>query len=164
MPRVILVDTREQKPLRFPGWATKPATLQVGDYSIEGLSHRVAVERKSFSDFIRCIGIDRDRWHRQVLKLKSYPDRLVIVDSWPSVSPYDLTVDQILSESNGKSKVTPGMVRDAISSYMAAGIGVVCVPTRRAAAECMLGWFRSVCERIQHEFRAAEAFTGGALL
>jgi len=55
---MILVDTREQAPLmpvvyRGKQWVELPterATLAAGDYTVRGLEHLVAVERKSISD------------------------------------------------------------------------------------------------------------------
>ncbi len=41
----IVIDSREQRPYQFPGAVVK--TLPTGDYSIVGLTDRVAIERKS---------------------------------------------------------------------------------------------------------------------
>lgn len=43
---VIIVDTREQKPWNFQYQATANHKLDTGDYSIEGLQHLLAIERK----------------------------------------------------------------------------------------------------------------------
>lgn len=43
---VIIVDTREQKPWNFQHQATANHKLDTGDYSIEGLQHLLAIERK----------------------------------------------------------------------------------------------------------------------
>lgn len=49
LPR-ILIDTREQKPLRFDGFPIKVKKLEYGDYSLHGLEKVVAVERKALAD------------------------------------------------------------------------------------------------------------------
>lgn len=42
----IIVDTREQQPWTFKNRATANTKLDTGDYSIKGLEHLVAIERK----------------------------------------------------------------------------------------------------------------------
>ena len=55
----IIMDTREQRPLVFTHLASKVGTLQSGDYSIKGLEHNFAIERKSIPDF--CGSLTRGR-------------------------------------------------------------------------------------------------------
>ena len=46
-PFCIAIDTREQHPLQFPDeTSTITATCYPGDYSVVGLRHRIAIERK----------------------------------------------------------------------------------------------------------------------
>lgn len=53
IPFCAIIDTREQTPLPFPdGFPTRRGTLYPGDYSADGLTLRVAFERKSVSDLI----------------------------------------------------------------------------------------------------------------
>jgi len=48
----IIVDTREQQPWGFSHFATAHKKLDTGDYSIDGLQHLLAIERKkSVSEF-----------------------------------------------------------------------------------------------------------------
>lgn len=48
----IIVDTREQQPWMFDNYVVASKKLDTGDYSIEGLEHLLAVERKkSISEF-----------------------------------------------------------------------------------------------------------------
>ena len=42
----IIVDSREQQPWDFKHYATAKHKLDTGDYSIEGMEHIVAIERK----------------------------------------------------------------------------------------------------------------------
>jgi len=50
---IILIDTREKLPFQFGrDLKTVRTKLEVGDYSLKGLEHAVAVERKSLDDFI----------------------------------------------------------------------------------------------------------------
>ena len=55
----IVIDTREQAPFPFSGeqyrgTETAFGTLDTGDYSLAGLTDKVAVERKSLPDLVAC--------------------------------------------------------------------------------------------------------------
>lgn len=65
---VILIDTREQRPLDFAKWPTRVVTLPTGDYSIEGLTHVIAFERKSLSDLFGTVGNGRERFEREIVR------------------------------------------------------------------------------------------------
>lgn len=78
----ILVDTREQTPLRFSdSVTTERATLSVGDYSVAGASELVAIERKSLPDLVACCGPERDRFLDCMRRLREVPTRAVIVEA-----------------------------------------------------------------------------------
>jgi len=76
----IVIDTREQTPWTFQNLPTVTATLQTGDYSLLGLEHLVAVERKGFGDLLKCIGTDRDRFKRELQRLRAYRFRMLVVE------------------------------------------------------------------------------------
>ena len=77
----IIIDTREQNPLDFPNLPTTVGALDAGDYSIVGLTHLVAVERKSLDDLLACIGRERDRFKRELQRLRAYRFRLLVVEA-----------------------------------------------------------------------------------
>ncbi len=70
---VAIVDTREQLPLGLTPLQSVEGTLTTGDYSVAGLKHVVAIERKSLPDLLGCIGQQRDRFDREVQRLLAYP-------------------------------------------------------------------------------------------
>jgi DNA excision repair protein ERCC-4 len=77
---VILIDTREQLPLVFCHLATRGATLQSGDYSILGAEELFGVERKTIGDLIGCVTNGRERFERELHRLRGYRfKRLLIV-------------------------------------------------------------------------------------
>jgi DNA excision repair protein ERCC-4 len=79
-----IVDTREQRPLNLAPLRTITGTLATGDYSVVGLEHVVAVERKSAGDLLACVGRERERFDREVQRLLAYPVRAVVVEAdWP---------------------------------------------------------------------------------
>ena len=77
----IIVDSREQTPLRFANLPTTRGTLDAGDYSIVGLTHLVAVERKSLDDLLACIGRERERFKRELQRLRGYRFRMLVVEA-----------------------------------------------------------------------------------
>jgi hypothetical protein len=98
-PAVVLVDTAEQLPYTFAGidadkefgggvWQVQArwANLLWGDYSIDGLEGRAAVERKSASDLFRTIGQERDRFARELAGLNEYEFAEVVVEAeWSEI-------------------------------------------------------------------------------
>jgi ERCC4-type nuclease len=64
----VLVDTREQNPWRFAGRTVrlKPQKLHVGDYSVQGMSSVVAVERKSVEDLFLTMTKGLERFEREL--------------------------------------------------------------------------------------------------
>ena len=76
---VILIDTREQTPWEFARRSCVE-TLAVGDYSIadrfgQGFKpgvcepfFAVSIERKRLDDLVSCLGYDRDRFERELVR------------------------------------------------------------------------------------------------
>jgi ERCC4-type nuclease len=77
---IIVADTREQHPYSFP-CATNRKALAAGDYSVEGLEDRVAVERKSLADFVHTVIHDHERFGREMLLLSTYDAACVVVEA-----------------------------------------------------------------------------------
>jgi len=93
-----VIDTREQLPYEFPCPCAHHA-LPAGDYSIVGLEHLVAVERKRPMELFSCFTSTRDRFRREFELLSDFRYASVIVEgditscattpcSWSSVSPH----------------------------------------------------------------------------
>lgn len=86
-----IIDSREQKPLTLeykPGCVLSHqiGSLYSGDYSLKGFENYVAIERKSLSDLMGCIGTGRDRFEREIIRLKGYQVRCIVVESsWKTI-------------------------------------------------------------------------------
>lgn len=106
---VVLVDTREQTPFIFSDLPTEPATLATGDYSIRGLDHLVAVERKSVPDLLACIGYGRDRFKRELQRMRAHRFRLLVVEA----SAADLEAGR------WRSQLRPAHVVGALAAWSA---------------------------------------------
>jgi ERCC4-type nuclease len=78
----ILIDTREQTPLEFMHLPCERGTLQSGDYSIAGLEHDFAIERKSIPDLCGSLTRGRERFERELHRLRGFSfSRILIVGS-----------------------------------------------------------------------------------
>jgi len=76
---VVAVDTREQKPYRFPRAAVK--TLPTGDYSIVGLEEHIAIERKHKADAYASLGQGRARFERELARLATFDYAAIVVEA-----------------------------------------------------------------------------------
>ena len=79
----IVQDTREKIPYSFldqPDVAVCKAALPAGDYSILGLEHDLAVERKSLSDWANTLSKGWRRFRIELLKLSGYRAAVIIVE------------------------------------------------------------------------------------
>ena len=66
---VAVVDSREQLPLDLEPLQSVRGTLTTGDYSVAGMESIVAIERKSLGDLLSCIGKERERFDKEVMRL-----------------------------------------------------------------------------------------------
>ena len=105
----IVVDTREQEPWSFRNLPTESGTLDTGDYSVRGLEHRVAVERKSLDDLLACVGRERERFKRELQRLRGYRLRCLVVEA----SYADL------ERGGWRSKIQPSHVLGSLAAWMA---------------------------------------------
>ncbi|HVY62329.1 MAG TPA: hypothetical protein VHF22_11785, partial [Planctomycetota bacterium] len=80
-PFTVVIDTREQAPLSFGSWPTVVAGMKTGDYSIQGFEDQIAIERKSLSDLFGCIGRDRDRFERELLRLWALDYAAIVIEA-----------------------------------------------------------------------------------
>ena len=79
----IVCDSREQAAFRFEGF---PVEVTVGalasaDYSLHGFTDRIGIERKSLPDLIACLGVERERFQRELCRLRGFDCAAVIVES-----------------------------------------------------------------------------------
>ena len=81
-----IVDTREQNPLDLSPLQTTIGTLSTGDYTAVGMESIVVIERKSLPDLIACVGVERERFDREVQRLLAYPVRCLVVEAtWQQI-------------------------------------------------------------------------------
>ncbi len=112
---VAVIDTREQLPLDLAPFQTVGGALATGDYSVQGLEHVVAVERKSLGDLLGCVGTSRERFDRGVQRLLAYPVRALVVEStWAEIEA-----------GEWRSKVTPAAAIGSLLGWTAKGLPIL---------------------------------------
>jgi len=79
----IFTDNREQLPFKFPN--TIYGTLPCGDYTVEFegklYNNQIVIERKGgISEIYGATGSGRDRWERELEKLKSVEIKMVLCE------------------------------------------------------------------------------------
>ena len=125
---VVLVDTREKRPLVFSHLDAVPCTLQTGDYSIKGYETDFAVERKSIPDLVRSLTHDRERFEKELQRLVGIGSRgfcrLLIVG----------TKCELLHELSMR-KTTQNAIIGSLAAIDSDGVPVVWVPKPKKAAE-----------------------------
>lgn len=104
---VILADTREQTIPPFPaGCVVQRATLGEGDYTTHALRTVAVIERKSISDFCSTISAGRERFEREIVRLKAYRWRCVVVEG-------------NLSEAFRSTRMHPHSIVGTVASFYA---------------------------------------------
>lgn len=143
-----IIDTREQSPLDLTPLQSVLGTLATGDYSIRGLEHVIAVERKSLQDLLGCVGGQRDRFDREVQRLLAYPVRALVVESdWSTVEQGDWQRD-----------VTPSAVLGSLLGWIASGLPVLLCGDRERAGRCVS---RLLFTAVRRRWREVRAFVNG---
>ena len=106
-PPTIIIDTREQAPLIFEHLPFENGGLTSGDYSVKGLEHLFAVERKSLDDLCGSVTSGRERFERELHRLRGFAfKRLLIVGE-----------EKDVLEGNYRSKATPKSILGSLYSF-----------------------------------------------
>ena len=115
IPLKIVRDTREQKRC---GWLferdifqPKPevliGSLPTCDYSLLGHEDFVGVERKTLPDLVACLGVERDRFERELQRMKAMEAACVVVEASQSK----------LRNGEYRSRLLPGAAWQTIVSF-----------------------------------------------
>jgi len=110
----IIVDSREQLAFTFSGrryaeTAIEVGTLDTGDYSLAGLTDKVAVERKSLADLVACLGHGRERFEKELQRAAALESFAVVVEeAWAD-----------LAMGNYRSQLNPHSACQSVLALMA---------------------------------------------
>jgi DNA excision repair protein ERCC-4 len=110
-----IVDTREQRPANLGDLKIIRQGLTTGDYSILGLTSEISLERKNMDDMVACCGRERERFQRELDRIRAYPVRAVIIEA---------TWEQ-LCKGGWRSQISPEQVTGSILKWMCDGVPFV---------------------------------------
>lgn len=138
----IIIDTREQTPYNFTRYPVKatPGTLTSGDYSVYGFTDTVAVERKELGDLLGCLTHDRERFTRELERLRGYQSAALLIEA-----PY-----KRITAGAYRSRMNPDAAEQSIISIMERYRLPVFFADNREAGE------KFVYDFIRHFIRHAE--------
>jgi ERCC4-type nuclease len=124
-PRIV-VDSREQDPLRFIHLQSVRGALYSGDYSVCGLEEHFAIERKSLDDIANCcLTGPRDRFEHELHRLRGFRfKRLLIVGNREDIAA-----------GRFHSRINPKSVLATIDTFEARYLPVVFAATPQEAAQ-----------------------------
>lgn len=110
IPFRIVVDTREQSPFSFfcYGVQVERSTLHTGDYSLAGFENLLTLERKSMSDLAGCMTSGRERFERELLRMREFESAAVIVEE-PLIA---------IRSGTYRSRLNPVSFEQSILSFM----------------------------------------------
>lgn len=128
---IIIIDSREQTPIEFqPEVKTERGTLQSGDYSIKGLEHLFSVERKSIADLVGSLTSGRDRFERELHRLRGFRFRRLLIIGHRSE----------LLAGKYRSKASPKSILSSLNAFEIRYNIPVVFANEMAAAELINRW------------------------
>jgi DNA excision repair protein ERCC-4 len=149
----IIVDSREQCPLRFTRLPSRGGTLTSGDYSALGCEHLLAIERKSTADLVGCcMGENRERFERELHRLRGFRfKRLLVMGS-----------EAEIRAGQYRSRINPASVLNSLAAWETRfNVPVVWAADPATAARLIEGWVwwfsRELVSQANELLRAAKA-------
>jgi DNA excision repair protein ERCC-4 len=148
----LVVDSRE------PPWADHPwrpflpvgievdqRGLETGDFAIAGFEHGAVIERKTRADFLACIGRERGRFDRELLRAR-YVERFCIA--------VEASLADVLIEAGG---LHPHAVIGSVAAWTRRGWPVVFADSPRLAAQFAWRFLSQPIGEAQRLIRATTA-------
>lgn len=136
---VVVIDSREQTPLRFTKLASVPGTLVSGDYAPLGLEHIAAIERKSAADLVSSVIHERDRFERELSRLRGLHFARVVVTA---------SRESIMAGAY-RSNANPRAVLASCDTFeVRYGVPFVFANDETAAALLVESWIMLVCREV----------------
>ena len=151
----IIVDSREQAPFSFAGYPVEVAqgALATGDYSLAGFADRVAVERKSLGDLIGCLTHDRDRFTRELERLRGYASAALLIEA-----PFSA-----IAQGRYRSRMDAGAAVQSLLSIMEHyRMPLLFADNREAGERYVYDVLRHFLRHAEQKYKALEMQTGGA--
>lgn len=135
-----VIDTREQTPLDLAPLKIIHGTLDTADYSLVGLTHHVAVERKSLQDLMMCVGRERERFDREVQRLLAYPVKALVIEA--HISQVEL--------KQYRGQIHPNAALGSVMGWMARGLPIIWAGDHQLAGRLTAKFLYITAKRIWH--------------
>lgn len=122
---IAAIDSREQWPWPLTPLRTVLQARQTGDYGLAAAPDYVALERKSLPDLIACCTSERQRFERELERLRAFPIRFLIVESsWHEIEAGDW-----------RSSAKPNVVIGSLLSWACAGLPFLLAENHERASQ-----------------------------
>ena len=144
----IVIDSREQQPLPLT-CETERATLPVADYGIAGgfsdwSNPAFVVERKSLDDLVGSLTQGRQRFMREIEKMRQFRFRALVIEG-----------EQVdVERGNYRSKASPQSILQSLAALQVrAGLHVLWCGTPEGAARAVERLARQFCRGVEKDYR-----------
>ena len=134
----ILIDTREQNPYEFKGFKTLRRGLKYGDYSLQGKTATVVIERKSLADLYGTLARKHNftRFCKELEGLKKVKYAFLLVEA----TPERVMAGFSYSMANG-----PLVLDKIMRLYCQYGVQIVFGGSRYGAERVALSILKAAC-------------------
>ncbi len=127
----IIIDRREQVMLPFAeNVRTERGTLYSGDFSVKGLEHLISIERKSLNDAIGSLTSGRERFERELHRLRGFRFRRLLV----------VGARADIERGNYRSKASPKSILASLNAFEVRYDIPVVFASERDAAALVVRW------------------------
>lgn len=146
---VVLIDTRDQRPLVITAFPSRVKTLPVGDYGIAGFSDwtnpAFIVERKSLGDLCGSLTQGRERFFREVEKMRQFRFRALVIEA----------ASEDVESHDYRSGASPASILGSLDALMVrAGLHIIWCDDATGAARQVEGLVRQFVRGVEKDFRA----------
>ena len=146
---IAIIDSREQTPLDLEPLTTITESLTTGDYALAACPDVCRIERKSLQVLVACVGVERERFDREVQRLLAYPVRILVVESsWEAIESHEPINPQ------WRGRVTKEAVLGSLLGWQAKGISIHMAGSHERAGKHVARMLYTVARRRYAELRA----------
>jgi len=125
----VLIDSREQAPLTFPASprSASRSALPTNSCICDGVDLRdvVAIERKSVSDLLGCVGSQRQRFERELCRLAQLRFRALVIEA---------TLNEVVAGTAGRRLTSRQVVGSVLAWTFKYGVEPIFAGDRTNAA------------------------------
>lgn len=156
MTPTIQIDTREQLPLKFEAYPTEVTGLPCGDYGVKGFSDwdncAFVVERKSLGDLIGSLTFGRERFMREIEKMRAFRFAAIVIEADESQ----------VAAGEYRSRATPQSILASLFALeVRAGIHVFWCGDVQGAARTVEGLVRQFVRGVEKDAKRLQASSLG---